>query len=192
MKWIEDLIPIADTSWGQNHHKLCDLIKNHILDPKYGIEIGVAFGSNSFNLLNNFNNLTLYSIDPYIKYSNEDKMSDLVENEKGDQFYAFVSNRLKNKFEDRSIFIRGTSDDAIKLNDNFFDFIYIDGDHTYEGVKKDLNNIFSKIKKNGILAGDDYGVFENINFGVKKAVDEFCVENNLKLNLNESLWWTLK
>lgn len=192
MKWIEDLIPKSDASWSENHNKLCEVIRNNISDPKYGVEIGVAFGSNSFNLLNNFNNLNLYSVDPYIKYSNEDKMSDLVENEKGDQFYEFVSNRLKNKFGNRSIFIRGTSEEIAKLADNFFDFIYIDGDHTYEGVNKDLMNTFSKVKINGILSGDDYGVFEDINFGVRKAIDEFCLKNNLKLNTNGSLWWIIK
>jgi len=192
MKWIEDLIPNSDRGWGENHNKLCKLIKETISNPKYGAEIGVAFGSNSFNLLNNFNNLHLYSVDPYIKYSDEDKMSDLVENEKGDQFYQFVSNRLKSKFGNRSIFIRGTSQELQEEPDEFFDFIYIDGDHTYEGVNKDLANTFLKIKKGGILSGDDYGVFEHINFGVRKAVDEFCINNNLSLNLDGSLWWIIK
>jgi len=192
MKWIEDLIPISDTGWRDNHNKLCKLIKETIPNPKYGIEIGVAFGSNSFNLLNSFDNLNLYSVDPYIKYSNEDKMSDLMENEKGDQFYEFVSNRLKNKFGNRSIFIRGTSQELQEKPDEFFDFIYIDGDHTYEGVNKDLINTFLKIKKGGILSGDDYGVCEDYNFGVRKAVNEFCTNNNLILNLDGTLWWTIK
>ena len=192
MKWIEDLIPIADRSWNANHNKLCELIKQTIPYPRYGVEIGVAFGSNSFNLLNNFNNLNLYSIDPYIKYSDQDKMSDLVEDIKGHQLYDFVSKRLKNKFLDRSIFIRGTSKELDEEPDEFFDFIYIDGDHTYEGANIDLINSFPKIKKNGILCGDDYGVFEHINFGVKKAVDEFCLKNSLKLNIDESFWWAIK
>ena len=192
MKWIEDLIPIADRSWNANHNKLCELIKQTIPYPKYGAEIGVAFGSNSFNLLNNFNNLNLYSIDPYIRYSDQDKMSDLVEDVKGDQLYDFVSKRLKNKFADRSIFIRGTSKELDEEPDEFFDFIYIDGDHTYEGANTDLINTFSKIKKNGILSGDDYGVFEDIGFGVRKAVDEFSLKNNLKLNVDESFWWIIK
>jgi hypothetical protein len=192
MKWIEDLIPKANASWSGNHNKLCELIKNNVPDPKYGAEIGVAFGSNSFNLLNNFNNLNLYSIDPYIRYSDQDKMSDLVEDVKGDQLYDFVSKRLKNKFADRSIFIRGTSKELDEEPDEFFDFIYIDGDHTYEGANTDLINTFSKIKKNGILSGDDYGVFEDIGFGVRKAVDEFSLKNNLKLNVDESFWWIIK
>ena len=192
MKWIEDLIPIADRSWNANHNKLYQLIKQTLPYPRYGVDIGVAFGSNSFNLLNNFNNLNLYSIDPYIKYSDQDKMSDLVEDIKGHQLYDFVSKRLKNKFLDRSIFIRGTSKELDEEPDEFFDFIYIDGDHTYEGANIDLINSFPKIKKNGILCGDDYGVFEHINFGVKKAVDEFCLKNSLKLNIDESFWWAIK
>jgi hypothetical protein len=192
MKWIEDLIPKANASWGGNHNKLSELIKNNIPDPKYGAEIGVAFGLNSFKLLNNFNNLNLYSIDPYRKYSDQDKMSDLVEDVKGDQLYEFVSKTLKNQFKNRSIFIRGTSQDLQEQPDEFFDFIYIDGDHTYQGTNTDLINSFPKIKKNGILCGDDYGVFEHIDFGVRKAVDEFCLKNNLKLNIDESFWWAIK
>ena len=61
MKWIEDLIPIADRSWNANHNKLCELIKQTIPYPRYGVEIGVAFGSNSFNLLSEQDKLVIPS-----------------------------------------------------------------------------------------------------------------------------------
>jgi hypothetical protein len=57
---------------------------------------------------------------------------------------------------------------------------------------KDINNSFSKIKKTGILIGDDYGVFEDLNFQVAKAVDEFCLNNNYQLNRDEHIWWIVK
>jgi len=40
------------------------------------------------------------------------------------------------------------------LNNNFLDFIFIDGDHTYEGVKQDFL-MYSKLVKNGIIAFHD-------------------------------------
>lgn len=56
-----------------------------------------------------------------------------------------------------------------KFADNDFDFIYIDGDHTYEGVSRDLDLFLPKIKKGGIVAGHDY---TNNWEGVRRAVDE--------------------
>jgi hypothetical protein len=57
--------------------------------------------------------------------------------------------------------------------------IYVDGDHTYEGCKKDLEIAYYKIKKGGFLMGHDYEM--NMKkaknayaFGVRRAVDEFC------------------
>jgi hypothetical protein len=67
--------------------------------------------------------------------------------------------------------------------DKYFDFIYIDGDHSYSGCKIDLTLALQKIKSGGIIAGHDYEMNfakakNNYNFGVKNAVDEFCSEYN--------------
>jgi len=65
-------------------------------------------------------------------------------------------------------------------DDNIYDIIYIDGDHSYNGVKNDLKNAYSKIKNGGYIMGHDYEMNmikakNKYNFGVKQAVDEFCV-----------------
>lgn len=39
--------------------------------------------------------------------------------------------------------------------DKSIDFIMIDGDHTYEGVKNDVLNFLPKMKSGGIMTGDD-------------------------------------
>uniref|UniRef100_A0A6C0HNS3 Methyltransferase domain-containing protein n=1 Tax=viral metagenome TaxID=1070528 RepID=A0A6C0HNS3_9ZZZZ len=64
--------------------------------------------------------------------------------------------------------------------DNKYDIIYIDGDHSYNGVKNDLINSYNKIKNGGYIMGHDYEMNmkkanNNYNFGVKQAVDEFCI-----------------
>jgi predicted O-methyltransferase YrrM len=60
-----------------------------------------------------------------------------------------------------------------RFPDNYFDWIYIDGNHLYEFVKQDLESYFPKIKSGGIVAGDDYGRSNRWDKdGVKRAVDE--------------------
>jgi predicted O-methyltransferase YrrM len=189
MEWIENLLEISEKSWYKTHEDLQEILNNNLKDVKNGIEIGVAFGGNSYKLLNNNDNLKLYSIDPYIGYSENDVMSKNVEGEKGDQVYNFVLNRLQSKFGDRSILIRDNSDYLINnFEDDSLDFIFIDGDHTYEGVKKDIENSFRKVKKGGIIAGDDYELIPSVN----QAVDEFFEKNNLKINIQNLVWWTVK
>ena len=59
---------------------------------------------------------------------------------------------------------------ATDLFDNeFFDWIYIDTDHSYETTYKELNSWSSKIKQDGVIAGHDYMEYFE---GCKKAVDE--------------------
>lgn len=56
--------------------------------------------------------------------------------------------------------------------DNYFDWIYIDGNHLYEFVKQDLEMFLPKVKLHGLVAGDDYGSPGWWRDGVTKAVDE--------------------
>lgn len=54
-----------------------------------------------------------------------------------------------------------TSDNAATLyEDRSIDFLMIDGDHSYEGVKKDLQNYLPKMRPGGLIAGDDAFVSE--------------------------------
>jgi GR25 family glycosyltransferase involved in LPS biosynthesis len=40
--------------------------------------------------------------------------------------------------------------------DNTLDFVFLDGDHSYEGITKDIQAWLPKLKPGGILAGDDF------------------------------------
>jgi predicted O-methyltransferase YrrM len=59
---------------------------------------------------------------------------------------------------------------AGKIADGALDFVFIDGDHSYEGVKRDLAAWLPKVKPGGWLMGHDYG--NKPDGGVKRAVDE--------------------
>ena len=70
-----------------------------------------------------------------------------------------------------------------KQQDNYFDWIYLDGDHSYEGVLRDLKSSQRVVKSGGIILGDDYAwAFQRHGKpGVTAAVDEFIKDTGLKL-----------
>jgi hypothetical protein len=68
-----------------------------------------------------------------------------------------------------------------ELPEKYFDFIYIDANHSYDFVKEDILGWYPKLKVNGILSGHDYLVGRKGRDGVKRAVDEFCSSLKLKL-----------
>ena len=79
-------------------------------------------------------------------------------------------NYLLKKFVNSIDLHQGYSKDLLKkINLNMIDFIFLDGGHSYETVKDDVNIILNNSKKNSILVLDDYNQKE---YGVKKAVDE--------------------
>ena len=70
------------------------------------------------------------------------------------------------------------------FSDHFFDWIYIDANHTCESVRADLEACLSKVRPGGIIAGHDYintTYWKDLNYGVVEAVDEFCAEHNWEI-----------
>jgi len=65
--------------------------------------------------------------------------------------------------------------------DGYFDFIYIDGDHTYQGVKRDIRAATSKLTESGFLIFNDYSYWspaECTPYGVIHAANELCLEQD--------------
>ena len=85
-----------------------------------------------------------------------------------------------NEHNDRYIWYRCPSLDVTneQIKDESIDAIFIDGDHSYEAVSKDLPFWWKKLRKGGWLLGDDY---DSCHPGTKRAVDEFCLNNNLTI-----------
>jgi hypothetical protein len=100
-----------------------------------------------------------------------------------DKQYNSFMDRMKDK-PFVKVYRAFTHEVVNRIPDEFFDVVYIDADHTYEGCKQDIVDWYPKMKVGGCLTGDDYrNAFikrSGVTFGVKKAVHEFCKENNLK------------
>jgi hypothetical protein len=63
----------------------------------------------------------------------------------------------------------------------YFDVVYIDGDHSYLGVKKDIEASVPRLSAQGYLILNDYTCWspcENLQYGVMPAVNEFCRREN--------------
>lgn len=68
----------------------------------------------------------------------------------------------------------GDSFDRIKeLEDNSIDFAFIDANHEYDFVSRDIAALMPKMKKGAVLAGHDYNMSHP---GVIQAVNEAFVE----------------
>ena len=98
-----------------------------------------------------------------------------------------------------------SQDIADMFADEYFDWLYVDGLHTYKQVKIDLELYVSKVKENGIISGHDYEIEytdkqrqEILNFegndrlrkAVSKAVNE--VVGIPEFTFGDSSWATLK
>ena len=98
--------------------------------------------------------------------------------------YESVKNFLK-KFSKNTTLIEGNSNIILKnLEIKDIDFVFLDGGHSFTTVYEDLNLIYEKIcnNKGSVLLCDDYEDSSYIT-GVKKAVDKFVYEKNMKLDV---------
>jgi hypothetical protein len=74
--------------------------------------------------------------------------------------------------------IRGRSPKALVHVQHALEFVYIDGDHRYEGVKADLKAVLPLCAPGAVIAGHDYC---KRTPGVMQAVQEFCAEHGKEI-----------
>ena len=149
-----------------NRYTIIKYLKNH--NNNIGIELGVAEGNYSARMLESNKFKFFYGVDSYENFPHDEK-----------QF-----NKTKKKLSKYSNYklIRDTFENSLSLfDDNYFDYIYIDGfAGTGNNNGQTLNHWFSKLKIGGIIAGDDYHSDWPI---IIKTVNSFIEITNLKLNI---------
>lgn len=145
---------------------------------KVGAEIGTCYGEFAEKMYKAIPGLTLFAVDSW----------DNVETERRERVHNrnvewFCRNRLANW---RPIVMKMDSVEASKyIADGSLDFVYIDGDHTYEGCKRDIEAWAPKVRKGGIVSGDDYYEFKSGRGGVIPAVNEWVEKNGVALNVTD-------
>lgn len=142
-----------------------------------GVEIGVAEGWYSSQIMANNKVTKMYGVDPYMPHAG---YRDYTHGRTFFKLHAKAHARLDvySNYE----FIETYSVEAAKrFADNSLDFVYIDGDHSREAVTLDIVTWLPKVKPGGILAGDDYIRSERDKrfYDVIGAVDEFVAVNQI-------------
>ena len=69
-----------------------------------------------------------------------------------------------------------TSDSFFENNSQTYNFIYIDGCHEVEFIKRDMENSFNVLEKNGIMWMDDYGGGDGIQ--IRNTMNGFLEKYN--------------
>lgn len=96
-----------------------------------------------------------------------------------DAIFAAVESRFRDR--PQVLLHRMTSLAASRqFHDRYLDWVYLDGDHSYEEVLSDLRSWWPKIKTGGCVAGDDYQwKDERGQSSVKAAVEQFAAETGV-------------
>jgi predicted O-methyltransferase YrrM len=141
-------------------YRLSNNWQNHIPrieGPIYYLEIGTFYGANAISVCNSYAKhpeSEVHCVDPWIDYPEYPER----EYDQSSVFEAFKRNIDRSGSKDKIKIHRGFSHQVIPtFPDEYFDLIYLDGNHEPEYVLEDGVLAFRKLKKGGFLIFDDYG-----------------------------------
>lgn len=158
---------------------------------KYGCdfvcELGVYKGENFWNMIAHTPKVAV-AVDSYIDDGVPSRNDAHYSQEQLESQYKYFKNLVANK-PFVQIIRDYTVTAAKQFADNYFDFVYIDADHSTLGCYSDIINWYPKVKPGKFLVGHDY----RRKYGVFDAVNKFIKENQLKLIfLPPSTWAVIK
>lgn len=144
--------------------------------PKNAVcaEIGVCLGDFSEKIIEVTRPSQLFLVDVWGDISHIYKDNLMAENKVHEERYRTVIKKFLYKPEVR--YIRSFSSSMLEIfPENYFDWIYVDGDHSYDGCMLDLNIAKRLVKEDGLILGHDHmWKFP----GVVDSVKDFVEENN--------------
>jgi predicted O-methyltransferase YrrM len=140
--------------------EFCSAVEKKLgTDAPMIVELGSYIGESTAVFLREFPEARIHCVDawaPTRKYHVED---------------ITLAEKIFDAHVGRYVWKRKCFTDDPKLEDlNTAHLVYIDADHSYEAVKRDIEIWLPRIRKGGIIGGHDYETAGK--FGVKRAVDE--------------------
>ena len=135
------------------------------------LEVGTLHGANLLSVAETYGAheaSELHCIDPWMDYAEYFEYQGRQES----HYKIFLKNLSNSEHANRITVHRGFSSKVIlTFPDEYFDLIYIDGNHEPEFVLEDAVLAFRKLKRGGCVIFDDYGCGDPES--VKRAVDAF-------------------
>ncbi len=155
---------------------------------RLSVEIGVWKGEFSRILLEELQPSKLCLIDPWQVQQDPDGGASLAgarTQKDMDRIYEAVTGKYSTEIAKGQIsIIRDYSRPALRLfEDQSIGFAYLDGDHSYEGVKTDLSALLPKMIEGGVIMLDDYHRRGWWKDDVMRAFHEFLGAHSAGLRL---------
>lgn len=146
-------------------------------------ELGVGKGNFSSIILEIAKPKLHYCVDLWGPIATNVQGTYYTDQETWDQRYS----EIQEKFKSYNVkFVRDMTYNITNYVDkNIFDWVYVDGDHTYDGCMKDLQAVKSLVKDDGMILGHDYRPAwrKRPDWGVVESVNDFVEENNYYLSV---------
>jgi hypothetical protein len=135
-----------------------------------GAEIGLKKGNNLVNLLKRTPALKMIGVDPFRILDDGDPEYEHLD---FNAIYARYQSRTR-KFEGKRLTThRMTSMEAAeRVPMSSLDFVFLDGDHTYAGVKADIETWYWRVRQGGLICGRDIH-FETVHRAVAETLPSF-------------------
>lgn len=156
---------------------------NLLPENAVGMEIGVWKGEFSQQIINAASPRVLHLVDPWVVSDDPDRDNawygqNKVSQADMDEIYQSVVKRFGDRNEVK-IHRKPSTQALLDFENGSLDYVYIDGDHSYEGVRTDLNGCFPKIRAGGLICGDDYVLGRWWKDGVVRALHEFIASHQV-------------
>lgn len=145
------------------------------------VEIGVWQGMSLSYLMLNAKHNDVWGVDTFKGDPDNPNEQRLIK-ENNFNLHEETLNNLKSLNLNPKLVIKDSIEAAKDFSDNQCSFVFIDGGHLYEQVKRDLEAWYTKVRFDGIIAGHDYNCY-----GVQRAVEEFFGKKSIKKWGN--CWW---
>lgn len=150
-----------------------ELVSSLIAPGDVGVEIGVLLGTFAYHVLLARDPAKLFLIDPWEYGLQADLEPDPSPEKQAAKDAQFEQTRLLfAPFPNVEILRMRSEEAAVLFSDGSLDYVYVDGEHSYDAVMRDLTCYLPKVRAGGHLIGDDYGWS-----GVGAAVDDFVAEH---------------
>lgn len=144
-----------------------------ILDYATGAEIGVAEGRYSKRMCDLNPGVELLCVDTWQKYSGNRRGGPQSQH---DRNYD-IAQRILAPFD--TTIVRAFSMDAVRnIELESLDFVYIDGNHDFDYVMRDIIEWGRRVRRGGIISGHDYYHFRDA--GVVEAVDAYILAHGIE------------
>jgi len=162
-----------------------------------GVEVGVQAGKTFKHLIEKSPELILYGVDGWFSDKNirlEEKP--LEGTEPSSNYHSLKKWIDEHRVSHRAFLVRSYTHTCLDMfEDESLDFVFIDADHSYEGVKKDTLNWSKKVKSGGLVSGHDSN-YPSIEKFIKEIPNNLQIQRDIGFSdmnyARDNVWWYYK